>query len=331
MTDGPPSDPTPEFGDDAGTPPSDDALYWPAGARYPDSELIDATCDACGQLWRAHRDLAGSALACRCGAAVRFATPPVRVEEHFMAYEGRGAFGDIDAEPGALPDDLSTSIALEPGALVDSHDPLRSRWTSRAMLELVAVMFAFLAPALAVMLFAEGELAVILQPLASVGAALLVLLIGATARRYTFAGLRPASPFAFLEGAAVGLVGAAAAIGFIYGLSEIFHEIDFEAFEEYKDLLGMAMTLFVIAFCPAVFEELAFRGLLQGRMTALFGNWMGIFITAVTFALAHGLSIVTLFHLGIGVYLGWLRWRTDSLLPGMLLHFTYNGTIVVAM
>ena len=27
-------------------------------------------------------------------------------------------------------------------------------------------------------------------------------------------------------------------------------------------------------------------------------------------------------------YLGWLRERSDSLLPGMLMHFLYNGTLV---
>ena len=34
-------------------------------------------------------------------------------------------------------------------------------------------------------------------------------------------------------------------------------------------------------------------------------------------------------HLALGLYLGWLRQRAGSLLPGMLMHFTYNGAIVV--
>ncbi|MFT7171536.1 MAG: hypothetical protein ACI80K_004690, partial [Paracoccaceae bacterium] len=34
-------------------------------------------------------------------------------------------------------------------------------------------------------------------------------------------------------------------------------------------------------------------------------------------------------HLGIGVYLGYLKDRCGSLLPGMWLHFSYNGTLAL--
>ena len=47
------------------------------------------------------------------------------------------------------------------------------------------------------------------------------------------------------------------------------------------------------------------------------------------FAAAHGISMGTPLHLGIGLYLGWLRDRCGSLWPGILLHFAYNGTLVL--
>ncbi len=107
--------------------------------------------------------------------------------------------------------------------------------------------------------------------------------------------------------------------------------VDLDDFRELRDVLGTGMSLFSIAFIPAIFEELAFRGLLQGRTSALFGNKMGVFIASITFGLAHGLSLGLPFHVGVGLYLGWLKLRSGSLYPSMALHFAYNATIVLAL
>ena len=96
-----------------------------------------------------------------------------------------------------------------------------------------------------------------------------------------------------------------------------------------KSIMGPALAFCVIAVAPAIVEELAFRGLLQGRVTALMDRRGGILTVAAFFALAHGISLATPLHIGLGGYLGFLRDRSGSLLPGMLLHLSYNGTIVL--
>ena len=68
--------------------------------------------------------------------------------------------------------------------------------------------------------------------------------------------------------------------------------------------------------------------MLQGRLIALYGRNLGLFVTATAFALVHGQPAVLPIHLSLGLYLGWLRERSNSLLPGMLMHFLYNGTLV---
>jgi membrane protease YdiL (CAAX protease family) len=98
--------------------------------------------------------------------------------------------------------------------------------------------------------------------------------------------------------------------------------------QELRETLGRPLLLFVIGFCPGVFEELAFRGLLQGRLTALLGRNQAILATGAAFALAHGVTMAFPIHLSIGVYLCWLRARSGSLLPGMLLHAAYNSVLV---
>ena len=181
------------------------------------------------------------------------------------------------------------------------------------MLELVAAMAAFLGPAVVLHVATTGSRRALLLPLASLAASLLVLALGATARALTFGALRRATAPHLAEGVGVGLAGAVLAL---FRLREV---------------IGWPMAFFVIAFCPAVFEELAFRGLLHARLVALAGIRQGILITGATFALAHGITLGLPFHMGLGVYLSWLRHRSDSLVPGMLVHFVYNGTLLAVM
>jgi membrane protease YdiL (CAAX protease family) len=86
----------------------------------------------------------------------------------------------------------------------------------------------------------------------------------------------------------------------------------------------------VIALCPALFEELAFRGVIHGRFLALLGKSQGMLATGVCFGLCHGVTAGLPFHVGLGIYFSWLRERSSSLFPGMLTHALYNGALVLA-
>ncbi len=119
-----------------------------------------------------------------------------------------------------------------------------------------------------------------------------------------------------------------AAQGWIEVLTEVLGAED-DMLTPIVEHLGTTLSLCVIAAAPAIFEEIAFRGLLQARLAALLGRYTGILTTAMLFALAHGISYASPLHLAIGVYLGFLRDRCGSLLPGMLLHALYNGSIVL--
>ena len=95
-----------------------------------------------------------------------------------------------------------------------------------------------------------------------------------------------------------------------------------------REVLGPWGLVFVYAVSPALFEELAFRGLLQGRLLALMG-WLGDPLDGDALRRCHGISMGTPLHLGIGLFLGWLRDRSGSLWPGILLHLGYNATLVL--
>ena len=86
----------------------------------------------------------------------------------------------------------------------------------------------------------------------------------------------------------------------------------------------------VVCLVAPFVEELLFRGLGFGLLRQFTGPWPAILTTGVAFGLAHGL-VVGLPVLAIfGVTLGWLRWQTGSVYPGMIVHGLFNAMALAA-
>ena len=99
--------------------------------------------------------------------------------------------------------------------------------------------------------------------------------------------------------------------------------------------LSPVFLVATMAIVPAVCEEWFFRGYLLGALRHRLPPWAGILLTAVLFGLFHvfvsgSLGGVRLLpSTCLGVVLGWVCWRTRSVLPGMLLHSVHNGFLVL--
>lgn len=93
---------------------------------------------------------------------------------------------------------------------------------------------------------------------------------------------------------------------------------------------GWPMVILIVCVQPAIFEELGFRGVILPALQPTLAPLEAVFVSALLFMTLH-LSIPSFPHLFlIGLALGYLRVRTRSLLPGMLMHFTHNLLCVVA-
>jgi CAAX protease family protein len=90
-----------------------------------------------------------------------------------------------------------------------------------------------------------------------------------------------------------------------------------------------AANFVVIAILAPVVEELLFRGL-GFSLLAPFGVGVAIAVVGVTFALAHGLLQAFPELAVFGCALAWLRSRTDSVYPGMVVHGLFNGVALIA-
>ncbi len=90
------------------------------------------------------------------------------------------------------------------------------------------------------------------------------------------------------------------------------------------------LAFFVLCVIPPVLEETLFRGAMQGFLRP-YGLWLAVVGQAVPFALLHGSASAAFFALLAGIFFGWLAEYSDSILPGMVLHFINNVMAFVQM
>ncbi len=88
-----------------------------------------------------------------------------------------------------------------------------------------------------------------------------------------------------------------------------------------------------LALTPAVIEELCFRGFLFSALSKSLSPMRVIVITSVVFGLFHVLTgnalLIERFVPStlLGLMLGWIAYRSGSVIPGMLMHLTHNGLL----
>ena len=103
--------------------------------------------------------------------------------------------------------------------------------------------------------------------------------------------------------------------------------------------LGAIVLIVVVVFGAPFFEELFFRGLVQGVLTRRYGGRVAILTQAVAFGLVHyqigmtrGQVILTFSSImPVGFLLGCLRWRYQRLGPGMVTHAVFNAIAVAVV
>jgi hypothetical protein len=104
-------------------------------------------------------------------------------------------------------------------------------------------------------------------------------------------------------------------------------------------ILGAIVVSLVVVVGAPFFEELFFRGLVQGVLTRRYGARRAIAFQAVAFGLVHyqigmtvGQTVLTFsMIMPVGFLLGCLRWRYQRLGPGMAAHALFNAMAVAIM
>ena len=88
-------------------------------------------------------------------------------------------------------------------------------------------------------------------------------------------------------------------------------------------------VLMAFAMMPAVCEELAFRGFILSGFARSGRTWLAIGLSSLTFGLMHMIPQQVFNAALLGVVLGLIAVRGNSLIPCVVFHFAYNGLQVV--
>jgi membrane protease YdiL (CAAX protease family) len=87
----------------------------------------------------------------------------------------------------------------------------------------------------------------------------------------------------------------------------------------------------VIAIVAPFIEELAFRGVGYRLLIERVSRWATLALVGLAFGLSHGLIEGLLVLVPFGAALAYIRDRTDSVVPCMIVHFAFNGLALIAV
>ena len=114
-------------------------------------------------------------------------------------------------------------------------------------------------------------------------------------------------------------------------LQEMMPELPNWAEREFELIMNNRLGYFVVGLMAPLVEELVFRGAILRALLRWKSNpWIGIVISAVMFSVIHMNPVQMPHAFLIGILLGWMYYRTDSIVPGVVYHWV-NNTIAYVL
>jgi CAAX protease family protein len=158
----------------------------------------------------------------------------------------------------------------------------------------------------------------------------IVLLIARDRPKDEYLGLRRPSSWGLAAGlAALVLVGVFVLSGILSPILQPGQEQGLVPKTWHPDRAAPFVANFiVVAILAPVVEELTFRGL-GYRLLEPFGRWTAILLVGLAFGLAHGLVEALPILAAFGAGLAYIRMRTGSVYPGMIVHATFNSLVLI--
>jgi len=99
----------------------------------------------------------------------------------------------------------------------------------------------------------------------------------------------------------------------------------FSAMINPRDIPGSVFLALIVA---PIGEEILFRGVILRGFQSVYGNLRGLLFSALLFGAVHLNLYQFMGGFLLGLFLGWLFIRTGSLVPSVIAHAVYNGSLV---
>ncbi|NPD92537.1 CPBP family intramembrane glutamic endopeptidase [Xylanibacter muris] len=108
-------------------------------------------------------------------------------------------------------------------------------------------------------------------------------------------------------------------------LQEQLPELPNVMLPEFTMIMRSPWGYLAVGLLAPVVEEIVFRGaVLKSLLKAFRGHWAAIAVSSVLFAIVHGNPAQMPHAFIVGLLLGWMYWRTGSIVPGVAYHWVNN-------
>ncbi len=115
------------------------------------------------------------------------------------------------------------------------------------------------------------------------------------------------------------------------GLQELLPDMPNTIEKELEDMISSRWGYFAVGLFAPIGEEFVFRGAaLRSLLESVKKPWVAIVLSALLFSLAHFNPAQMLHAFLVGLLLGWMYWRTGSIIPGIVYHWVNNSVAYVA-
>ncbi len=105
----------------------------------------------------------------------------------------------------------------------------------------------------------------------------------------------------------------------------------FRELVQVESLPELFFVVLVVAFVPAIVEELLFRGLIQKSLEKAVPGIQAAVLAGTIFGLYHFNPFAMIPLVGLGCYFGFLRYRSDSIIIAMTAQFLTNALAAIAV
>lgn len=126
------------------------------------------------------------------------------------------------------------------------------------------------------------------------------------------------------------------ALGVILPMEWVYEELqivmDDSTAALFESIMREPLGYIAVGIVAPVAEEMVFRGAVLRTLLKLFSSsayWVAIAVSALFFALVHGNVAQGVHAFIIGLLLGWMYYRTNSIVPGMVFHWVNNTVAYV--
>lgn len=97
----------------------------------------------------------------------------------------------------------------------------------------------------------------------------------------------------------------------------------------YSDVYSASpvMQFLSVGFVAPLVEEVLFRGCILGALKKEMHPWAAIIVSAALFGAAHGTPLAMIYATALGILMGWIALRFNSIVPALYFHMAYNCSV----